>query len=260
MRVRSETDLERIREHFEERQHARIRLLLCGGTGCRAIRSEAVRDMLEEELKKRGITDVAITFTGCNEFCANGPTLVVEPDGVFYQKVKPEDAAVIVEEHVVHRQPVERIMYLDPDTKTRVPLMKDIPFFRKQEIRALRNLGRIDPFSIDHYIARDGYRAAARAILHMTPEEIVQVVRQSGIRGRGGTGFPTGLKWEMCAKSPGTVKYILCNGDEGDPGAFMDRGVMESDPHAVIEGMIIAARAIGAQKGYIYVRAEYPLA
>lgn len=260
MQIRSETDLERVRKEFEQKQHARVNLLLCGGTGCRAIKSAAVRDALTQELKKRGISDVAITFTGCNEFCANGPTLVVDPEGVFYQKVKAEDAQLIVEEHILNNRPIEKLMYLDTTNKQRIPLMKDIPFFKKQEIRALRNLGRIDPFNIDHYIARDGYKAAAKAILHMTPEQIVSEVRLSGIRGRGGAGFLTGLKWELCAKSPGNLKYILCNGDEGDPGAFMDRGVMESDPHAVIEGMIIAARAIGSRKGYIYVRAEYPLA
>ncbi|HUO78208.1 MAG TPA: NADH-quinone oxidoreductase subunit NuoF [Thermodesulfovibrionales bacterium] len=260
MLIQSESDLERIKEDFELRHHVRINLLLCGGTGCRATKSAAVRDSFEEELKKRGITDTAITLTGCKGFCANGPTLVVDPGGYFYQKVKAEDAPLIVEEHILNNRPIEKLMYLDPATKARVPLMRDIPFFKKQEIRVLRNLGRIDPFSINHYIARDGYQAAVKAILHMTPEQIVSEVRLSGIRGRGGAGFLTGLKWELCAKSPGSLKYIICNGDEGDPGAFMDRGVMESDPHAVIEGMIIAARAIGSRKGYIYVRAEYPLA
>jgi NADH:ubiquinone oxidoreductase subunit F (NADH-binding)/(2Fe-2S) ferredoxin len=260
MLILGESDLERIKEDFERQHHVRVNILLCGGTGCRATKSFAVRECLEEELKKRGITDTAITFTGCKGFCANGPTLVVDPGGVFYQKVKPEDAAVIVEEHIVNSRLVEKLMYLNPATKSRVPLKRDIPFFQKQEIRVLRNLGRIDPFNIDHYIARDGYRAAAKAILHMTSEEIIREVMKSGIRGRGGAGFPTGMKWELCSGNTAKVKYIICNGDEGDPGAFMDRGVMESDPHAVIEGMIIAAKAIGSSKGYIYVRAEYPLA
>ena len=260
MLIRTESDLERIKEDFELQQHIRVNLLLCGGTGCRATKSAAVRDSIEEELTKRGITDTTITLTGCKGFCANGPTLVVDPGGVFYQKVKPEDASLIVEEHVVNGRPIEKLMYLNSATKARVPLMRDIPFFRTQEIRVLRNLGRIDPFSINHYIARDGYRASAKAILHMTAEEVIREVMKSGVRGRGGAGFPTGMKWELCSGNPAKLKYIICNGDEGDPGAFMDRGVMESDPHAVIEGMIIAAKAIGSPKGYIYVRAEYPLA
>jgi NADH:ubiquinone oxidoreductase subunit F (NADH-binding) len=167
---------------------------------------------------------------------------------------------VLVEEHFIKGRPVERLMYREPEKKHSVPVMKEIPFFNLQVLRALRNKGMIDPEKIEEYIARDGYQAAAKALTEMTPEQIVAEMKASGLRGRGGAGFPTGLKWELCSRVPGPLKYILCNGDEGDPGAFMDRSVMEADPHVVLEGMIIGARAIGASKGYIYVRAEYPLA
>jgi NADH:ubiquinone oxidoreductase subunit F (NADH-binding)/(2Fe-2S) ferredoxin/Pyruvate/2-oxoacid:ferredoxin oxidoreductase delta subunit len=220
-----------------------------------------VKAALQEELKKRGLEEeIKLVLTGCNGYCAEGPVLVVHPDEVFYQKLTVEEIPALVEEHFLKGRPYQKLMFKEPEKKTAMPLMKDIPFFKYQVLRVLRNKGLIDPEKIEEYISRDGYQAAAKALTQMKPEDIIKVVKDSGIRGRGGAGFPTGLKWDFASKSKSDVKYMLCNGDEGDPGAFMDRSVMESDPHSVIEGMIIGARAIGSNNGYIYVRAEYPLA
>jgi NADH:ubiquinone oxidoreductase subunit F (NADH-binding)/(2Fe-2S) ferredoxin len=239
----------------------RANIMLCAGTGCLACGAVQIKESLNAELQNRGLEDeIQVVLTGCNGFCANAPIMAVYPEGIFYQKLKPEDIPHIVEEHLLKGRPVEKFMYKELEKKTSVPVMKDIPFFNLQVLRALRNKGMIDPEKIEDYIARDGYQGAAKALLHMTPDEIVDEIKSSGIRGRGGAGFPTGLKWMFCAKVKSDIKYILCNGDEGDPGAFMDRSIMEADPNVVLEGMIIAAKAIGASKGYIYVRAEYPLA
>jgi NADH-quinone oxidoreductase subunit F/NAD(P)H dehydrogenase (quinone)/NADP-reducing hydrogenase subunit HndC len=220
-----------------------------------------VKDALEEELKKRGVEDeVQVVTTGCNGFCAVGPVMVVYPEGIFYQKLAPQNIAHLVEEHFLKGRPVEKLMYREEAEKVMIPKMQDITFFGLQVLRALRNRGILDAEKIDEYIARDGYMALGKALLEMTPEEIIEEIKLSGLRGRGGAGFPTGLKWEFCAKAKGEIKYALCNGDEGDPGAFMDRSILEADPHSVLEGMTIAAKAIGAHQGYIYVRAEYPLA
>jgi len=241
--------------------HASKHLLLCGGTGCHATGSIGVKSALLEEIARRGREkEFMVIETGCNGFCAQGPVMVVQPDGIFYQKIQAKDAADIVEEHLINGKPIERLLYKDPSTKERLPFFKDIPFFSEQLPLVLRNKGMIDPERIDDYIAREGYFGAAKALLKMAPPEIIAEVKTSGLRGRGGAGFPTGLKWEFASKSPGDVKYALCNADEGDPGAFMDRSVLEADPHAVLEGMIIAGKAIGAHEGRIYCRAEYPLA
>ena len=239
----------------------RSHVLVCAGTGCVASGSLAVKKALEQELTKRSLQDeIQVVTTGCNGFCAAGPVMVVYPDGIFYQKLKAEDMPHLVEEHFLKGRPVQRLMYTEPVKKERVPAMKDIPFFGLQVLRALRNRGIIDAEKIEEYIARDGYLALGKALTDMTPADIVQEIKVSGLRGRGGAGFSTGLKWEFAAGAKGAVKYALCNGDEGDPGAFMDRSILEADPHVVLEGMIIAAKAIGAHQGYIYVRAEYPLA
>jgi len=236
-------------------------LLLCSGTGCQATGSARVKDALLEEITKRGLGDTHLVIeTGCNGFCAQGPVMVVQPDGIFYEKLKVEDAAEIVEEHLVNGRFVERLMFVDPAAKKPIPRLADIPFFAEQKLIVLKNKGIVDPEVIDDYIAVDGYFGAAKALLEMTPQEIIAQVKASGLRGRGGAGFPTGLKWEFASMSQNETKYVLCNADEGDPGAFMDRSVLESDPHTVLEGMIIAAKAIGAHQGYIYCRAEYPLA
>jgi len=239
----------------------RSHILLCGGTGCHASGSLNVKKALNEELAKRQLSDeIKVVETGCNGFCAMGPILVVYPEGIIYMLVQPEDIAELVEEHLIKGRPVERLLYKEPASEETIPTMQEIPFFALQELRVLRNRGLIDPESIDEYIARDGYAGMAKALTEMTSEQIVQEVLDSGLRGRGGAGFPTGLKWKFCAQAEGDIKYCLCNADEGDPGAFMDRSVLEADPHAVLEGMVIAAKAIGAHHGYIYCRAEYPLA
>jgi len=239
----------------------RLHLMLCGGTGCQASGSEKLKDILEEELKKRDLSkEIAIVETGCNGFCAQGPIMVVQPDNIFYQKLKPEDIPLLVEEHFLKGRPVKKLFYKKPASAETIPHIDEIPFFSKQMLVVLKNRGLINPEDIDEYIARDGYMAAAKALLEMTPEEIIEEIKKSGLRGRGGAGFPTGVKWEFTRNAPGDVKYVICNADEGDPGAFMDRSVLEGDPHAVLEGMMIAARAIGANKGFIYCRAEYPLA
>ncbi|HAG09405.1 MAG TPA: NADH-quinone oxidoreductase subunit NuoF [Desulfotomaculum sp.] len=239
----------------------RAHLLLCGGTGCHASGSLAVKKALIAELDKQSLSEeIKIVETGCNGFCALGPIMVVYPEGVIYTLIKPEDIPELVEEHLVKGRLLQRLLYKEPITEKIIPTMQEVPFFALQELRVLRNRGLIDPESIDEYIARDGYAGMAKALSDMSPEAIIKEVLDSGLRGRGGAGFPTGLKWKFAAQSKGDIKYVLCNADEGDPGAFMDRSVLEADPHAVIEGMIIAAKAIDSHKGYIYCRAEYPLA
>jgi NADH-quinone oxidoreductase subunit F len=239
----------------------RSHLLLCGGTGCHASGSLNVKKALIAELLKRGLSEeTKLVETGCNGFCAMGPIMVVYPEGVIYMSIKADDIAELVEEHLVKGRVLQRLLYREPTTEVVIPTMQEIPFFALQELRVLKNRGLIDPEIIEEYIARDGYAGMAKALTEMTSEEIVKEILDSGLRGRGGAGFPTGLKWKFAASSPGDVKYVLCNADEGDPGAFMDRSVLEADPHAVLEGMVIAAKAIGAHHGYIYCRAEYPLA
>jgi len=235
--------------------------LICGGTGCQAAGSIAVRDALKDEIQKQGLgEEIAVVETGCNGFCAMGPVAVVYPEGVFYVAIEVSDVPELVTEHMLKGRPVSRLFYKEPATKNVIPDMLDIPFFAHQKLIALKNRGILDAENIDEYIARDGYQALGKALTEMTPEQIIAEVKTSGLRGRGGAGFPTGLKWEFCQKSPGEIKYVLCNADEGDPGAFMDRSILEADPHSVVEGMTIAAKAIGANEGYVYCRAEYPLA
>ena len=245
----------------EEQGAFRTHLLICGGTGCHSSGSRKVMEALNLEIEKRGLErEVLVVETGCNGFCAAGPVMVVYPEGIFYEKLEPEHIPELVEIHFIKGQPLEKYFYKEPTTKERIPEMLQIPFFANQKLIALRNRGLIDAEQIDDYIARDGYRAAAKALHEMQPADIVEEMKKSGLRGRGGGGFPTGLKWSFCAATVGDVKYVLCNADEGDPGAFMDRSILEADAHAVLEGMLIAAKAIGAHHGYIYCRAEYPLA
>ena len=235
--------------------------MVCAGTACVSNRSFHIKEALEREIEKQGLQDeIAVVTTGCNGFCAVGPLVVVHPEGIFYQQLREEDIPYVVEEHFLKGRPVKRLMYSPPGEQTPIPKMNDIGFFKQQRLIALRNRGLIDPERIDEYIARDGYFGLAKA-LKMKPREIIQEIKDSGLRGRGGAGFLTGLKWELTrkAKSNGG-KFVLCNADEGDPGAFMDRSIVEADPHSVIEGLIIGAYAIGANQGYIYIRNEYPLA
>jgi NADH:ubiquinone oxidoreductase subunit F (NADH-binding)/(2Fe-2S) ferredoxin/NAD-dependent dihydropyrimidine dehydrogenase PreA subunit len=242
-------------------KHYRAHLLVCAGTGCVSCGSFKIKEALEKEVKKRNLQDeVQVVATGCNGFCERGPIVMVQPDGIFYQLLKVEDVPHLVEEHLLKGRPVRKLMYVPPAEEQPVPKMKDIEFFRHQRLIVLRNRGRIDPEKVEEYIAFDGYEAMAKALTEMTPAAIIDEILFSGLRGRGGAGFPTGKKWAACAKEKGTPKYLICNGDEGDPGAFMDRSVLEADPHAVLEGMVIGAKAIGAVKGFIYIRHEYPLA
>ena len=239
----------------------RTHLMLCAGTACVSNNSFKIKEALEKEIKKHSLQDeILVVMTGCNGFCAVGPIMVVKPDGIFYQNLTEEDIPYLVEEHFLKGRPVQKLMYFPPKEKEVIPKMMDIGFFAHQTLIALKNRGLIDPEKIDEYIARDGYRALARVLTSMTPEQVIKEIKDSGLRGRGGAGFPTGLKWEFCRKSPGNEKYIICNADEGDPGAFMDRSIIESDPHLVLEGMIIGAYGIGANQGYVYIRNEYPLA
>ncbi|KKM28038.1 hypothetical protein LCGC14_1568690 [marine sediment metagenome] len=239
----------------------RMHLMLCAGTGCVSNKSLKISEVLEKELKKHKLEqEILVVLTGCNGFCAQGPIMVVHPDEIFYQMLTEKDIPHLVEEHFLKGRPVKKLMYTPPKEEAPVPKMSDIGFFKEQRLIALRNRGLIDPEKIDEYIARDGYSALARALTSMTPETIIKEIKDSGLRGRGGAGFPTGRKWEFTAGAKGKEKYVICNADEGDPGAFMDRSIVESDPHSVLEGMTIGARAIGAQHGYIYIRSEYPIA
>ncbi|MFH1007316.1 MAG: NADH-quinone oxidoreductase subunit NuoF [Candidatus Latescibacterota bacterium] len=239
----------------------RTHLMICAGTGCVSNKSLKVKEALEREIEKAGLAEeISVVATGCNGFCAQGPIMVVQPEGIFYQMLTEEDIPHLVEEHFLKGRPVEKLMYTPPMEEKPIPRMSDIGFFSKQRLIALRNRGLIDPEKIDEYIARNGYRGLAKALTEMTPEEIIAEIKDSGLRGRGGAGFPTGKKWELARQAKGDEKYIVCNADEGDPGAFMDRSIIESDPHSVLEGMLIGAKAIGATHGFIYIRSEYPIA
>ena len=236
-------------------------ILICAGGACISAGEESVKDAFKDELKKFALdTVVSVVETGCMGACNLGPLAVVYPEGVFYQKLTPDAARKIVREHILKGRVVEEYLYKGPEGEIKPQAQEELPFFTKQVKIATRNLGVIDPTDIDEYIGRDGYFALVKAVKEMTPEQIIEEIKASGLRGRGGAGFPTGLKWELGRKSKGDTKYIVCNADEGDPGAFMDRAILEGDPHTVIEGLVIGAYAIGASQGYIYVRAEYPLA
>lgn len=239
----------------------RMHLLVCGGTGCRASESNLIQESLKRELEEKGLgSEVQVIMTGCFGFCEKGPVVKVMPDNTFYVQVKPEDAAVIVAEHVIKGRPVQRLLYVDPKSKEHIADSKHMGFYRKQIRIALRNCGFINPENIDEYIARDGYAALGKCVSELSAPEVIDIIKKSGLRGRGGAGFPTGLKWEIASKNHADQKYVVCNADEGDPGAFMDRSVLEGDPHSVLEAMAICGYATGASKGLIYIRAEYPLA
>ncbi|MGQ9465073.1 MAG: NADH-quinone oxidoreductase subunit NuoF [bacterium] len=239
----------------------RLDLLICGGTGCVSNRSFIVKEALEKEIARRGLQgEVRVIATGCQGFCERGPIVIVQPDAIFYQRVTENDVPYLVEEHLIKGRPAKKLMYVPDKEALPVPKMSDIGFFKHQRLIVLRNRGRLDPENIEEYIAFDGYMALQKVLSSMSPGQVIAEIKKSGLRGRGGAGFPTGQKWELCRSATEQPKYIICNGDEGDPGAFMDRSVLEADPHSVIEGMLIGAYAIGAQKGFIYVRKEYPLA
>lgn len=239
----------------------RMHLLVCGGTSCHAAESNLIAENLKKELEEKGLDDeVQVIMTGCFGFCEKGPVVKVMPDNTFYVMVKPEDAPAIVAEHVIKGRPVSRLLYIDPKTREKASDSKRMVFYRKQIRIALRNCGFIDPENIEEYFARDGYEALGKCISDLTPSGVIDIIKKAGMRGRGGAGFPTGLKWEIASRNSADQKYVVCNADEGDPGAFMDRSVLEGDPHSVLEAMAICGYAIGASKGLIYIRAEYPLA
>lgn len=238
-----------------------LQILICGGTGCKASSSHLIADNLNKTLKESGIADkVEVITTGCFGFCEKGPIVKIIPDNTFYTQVTPEDAEEIVKEHIIGGKKIERLLYTDPKTEQKVSDSKHMDFYRKQLRIALRNCGFIDPENIEEYIARNGYVALANYLLNHTPDKVIDVIKRSGLRGRGGGGFPTGLKWELTARQESDIKYVVCNADEGDPGAFMDRSIMEGDPHSIIEAMALCGYSIGASKGLVYIRAEYPLA
>ena len=235
-------------------------IFICRGTGCLSAGSDNVYEALKAEVARQEIKGVEVDFAGCHGFCEQGPNVVIEPEGIFYTQVQAEDAPEIVSSHLREGKPVERLFYHDPVSGKAISNYSEINFYKKQQRVILRHCGHINPEDIDQYIAQEGYRALKKALTEMSPEQVIEEVKNSGLRGRGGAGFPTWRKWEFCRMAQGEQKYIICNADEGDPGAFMDRSILEADPHAVIEGLAIAGYAIGATEGYIYVRAEYPLA
>ena len=238
----------------------KMHILVCGGTGCRASASKNIICRLEDCLKERALEDeVQVIATGCFGFCEKGPIVKIMPDNTFYVQVKPEDAEEIVNEHIIKGRKVERLLYKEPSKKVTVSDSKHMEFYKKQLRIALRNCGFIDPENIEECIGRDGYSALAKCLTEMTPGAVIDEIKRSGLRGRGGGGFPTGLKWEFARKYQADQKYVVCNADEGDPGAFMDRSIMEGDPHSVIEAMAICGYSIGASKGLVYIRADYPL-
>lgn len=238
-----------------------MHLLVCGGTGCRASQSEKIAGNLKEEIKNLGLENEAqVVITGCFGFCEKGPIVKIVPDNTFYTQVKPEDCKEIISEHVLKGRKVTRLLYEDPSTKEHISDSKHMGFYQKQIRIALRNCGFINPENIDEYIARDGYAALGKVLTEMNPQQVIDLIKKSGLRGRGGGGFPTGLKWEIAAGNKADQKYVVCNADEGDPGAFMDRSILEGDPNSIIEAMAICGYCIGATKGIVYIRAEYPLA
>ena len=261
-RIHGKEDLERVRsEILSRREPGKPCIAVCVSTGCASLGSWKLVERLKEELEKRGLTGrVDLKLTGCLGFCELGPRVIIYPEEIPYFRVKPEDAEDIVSQTIVEGRIVERLLYVDPSTGERIRRLEDIPFYKYQYRLLLENNAKIDPKNIEDYIVLGGYQALAKALFEMKPEEIIEEIKRSGLRGRGGGGFPTGIKWETTRKAPGEPKYVLVNCDEGDPGAFMDRALMEGNPHLILEGLIIGAYAIGASQGYIYVREEYPLA
>ncbi len=238
-----------------------MHILVCGGTGCKASQSELIKSNFQHRLNEFGLSDeIQVLLTGCFGFCEKGPIVKILPDNTFYTQVTPEDVNEIVGEHIIKGRKVERLLYQNPETKEAVSDSKEMDFYKKQIRIALRNCGFINPENIEEYIGRDGYAALGTCLSEKTPDEVIRNIKDSGLRGRGGGGFPTGLKWELTRKSVSDQKYVVCNADEGDPGAFMDRSILEGDPHSVLEAMAICGYCIGADKGLVYIRAEYPLA
>jgi len=261
MKINSYGDLAAWKDRCPRKTDYKINVLVCNGTSCMSQDSEMITRMLEHELKMRNvIAEIRVIKTGCFGFCGQGPIIKIEPDDITYVQVKVEDVEEIVEKHIINRTVVERLLYKETNKAAMSENDKGMNFYKKQMRIALRNCGEIDPENIEDYIANDGYMALAKVLREYTPEQVIDIVKKSGLRGRGGGGFYTGLKWEMTRRYPGDEKYVICNADEGDPGAFMDRSIMEGDPHSILEAMMIAGYAIGASNGLIYIRAEYGVA
>jgi NADH:ubiquinone oxidoreductase subunit F (NADH-binding)/(2Fe-2S) ferredoxin/Pyruvate/2-oxoacid:ferredoxin oxidoreductase delta subunit len=261
-RVDSAAELEKLRQSIpDKRDTSRTCISVCGGTACRASGAEAVVEAFLDEIERRELqVQVEMKETGCHGFCERGPLVVIEPKKIFYQQVKPEDAAEIIAETVLGGKVIERLLYVDPVSGERITYEPDVPFYKRQTRTIFGANGEINPVNIEDYIAIGGYSALSKALTGMKPQQIVEEVKKSGLRGRGGGGFPTGRKWQSCREAEADIKYVICNADEGDPGAYQDRSLLEGNPHSVLEGMIIGAYAIGSHRGYIYVRNEYPLA
>ena len=261
-RLNSFRELEHLRQQLrEQRQNITTTVMVCGGTGCHASHSQAVIDAFRNELSRQGLDlRVRLCVTGCHGFCEQGSVIIIEPGNVFYCHVSPEDAFEVVYQTVMKGEIIERLLYTDPVSGKTVRIMSEIPFYRAQDRQILSQNLNVDPCSIEDYIVAGGYSALVRVLTRITPEEVIGEIKSSGLRGRGGGGFPTARKWSESRAAPGDEKYVICNADEGDPGAYMDRCVLEGNPHLVLEGMMIGAWAVGARKGYIYVRNEYPLA
>jgi NADH:ubiquinone oxidoreductase subunit F (NADH-binding)/(2Fe-2S) ferredoxin/Pyruvate/2-oxoacid:ferredoxin oxidoreductase delta subunit len=261
-RLKTTEELEQLREKIlKDKDTSRVLISVCGGTGCRASGAEAVVEAFGEEIDRLELqAKIEFKETGCHGFCERGPVVVIGPKKIFYQKVQPEDVPEIVAETVLQGKVVKRLLYTDPATNEEITYEPDVPFYKRQTRLILGSNGEIDPTDIEQYIAAGGYSALSKALFQFTPDKIIDEITSSGLRGRGGGGFPTGRKWKSCRAAEGDVKYVLCNADEGDPGAYQDRSILEGNPHSVIEGMIIGAFAIGANQGFIYVRNEYPLA
>ena len=260
------TDLENIRKNFQMKNELigsekKEKVLICMGGGCIASGSQKIKEKFESCLLKSGLDQqVSVVGTGCLGPCSKGPVVVLSNKKIFYQDVEPNDVEDIIEESICHNRTIDRLLYREDTDSNPITNIADIPFFKRQSKVVLRNCGQIDPLKIDEYIGMDGYFALSKVLHTMKPEDVINQLKISGLRGRGGAGFPTWMKWNMASKKIIDQKYILCNADEGDPGAYMDRSVLEGDPHSVIEGMAIGAFAIEATKGFVYVRAEYPLA
>jgi NADH-quinone oxidoreductase subunit F len=261
-RISSASDFERIRNAIVARRDSfQTWISTCGGTSCSASDARPLREALQAAIAKNRLKNkVGLRLTGCHGFCEHGPLVVISPDGVCYEKVKPEDAAEIIEETALNHNVIDRLLYVDPQTHEKIRLEADIPFYKRQTRMLLSGNKLVDSTNVDDYIAIGGYQALVKVLTEMSPEQVISEVRNSGLRGRGGAGFSTADKWESCREVSGSPKYPICNADEGDPGAYMDRSVLEGNPHSVLEGMIIGAYAIGAQRGFVYVRTEYPLA
>lgn len=254
--------LEKIKIEIQNsRRTEKTYITVCGGTGCHAYGCMRVAEAFKEEIQRQNLTDKAeVRITGCHGFCERGPIVVIKPDGIFYQRIQLKDIKEVISETLINKKTVDRLLYVDPMTEKRILLEEDVPFYKRQKRIIFGNNGLIDPTEIKDYIAVDGYSALAKVLQSYNPENVIEEIKKSGLRGRGGAGFPTGHKWEITSRSPGDIKYLVCNCDEGDPGAYMDRSLLEGNPHSVIEGMLIGAYAIRASEGYIYVRDEYPLA